>query len=157
MEGWALLVKVRVALAAPVVSGLKVMVKLALCPAGIVWGSEKPPIVKTELFVLAPVTVTVAPLAVKLPVAVPLDPTITLPSGRVLGDTVSCPTATVTPLPDTGTVRVGLLAVEVIVRLPLAAPAAAGENETVNVALCPALIVNGVVMPLTLNPVVTPT
>jgi hypothetical protein len=36
VEGWALLVKVRVAPAAPEVRGLKVMVKFALCPAGIV-------------------------------------------------------------------------------------------------------------------------
>jgi hypothetical protein len=36
VEGCALLVNVRVALAAPEVSGLKVIVKFALCPAAIV-------------------------------------------------------------------------------------------------------------------------
>jgi hypothetical protein len=45
--------------------------------------------VNTELFGLAAVTVTLAPLAVNVPVAVPLDPTTTLPRGRVLGDTPS--------------------------------------------------------------------
>ena len=45
--------------------------------------------VNTELFVLAAVTVTPAPPAVTVPVPVPLDPTITLPSARVLGDTLS--------------------------------------------------------------------
>ena len=35
-EGCALLVKVRVAVAAPAAVGLKVMVKFALCPAAIV-------------------------------------------------------------------------------------------------------------------------
>ena len=39
------------------------------------------------------------------------------------------------------------------VRFPLAAPAAAGANETVKVALCPPFRVSGVVIPLTLNPV----
>jgi len=35
VEGWALLAKVSVALAAPEVRGLNVMVKFALCPAAI--------------------------------------------------------------------------------------------------------------------------
>jgi len=109
--------------------------------------------VKAELFVLAAVTVTVAPLAVNVPLAVPLDPTMTLPSARVDGDALSCPTAVATPVPDTESVRVGLLAVEVIVRLPLTAPAAIGANETVNVEACPAFRVNGVVIPVTVSPV----
>jgi hypothetical protein len=50
-------------------------------------------------------------------------------------------------------VSVGLVAVDVTVRLPLIAPAAVGANLTVNVALCPPLSVNGVVIPLTLIPV----
>lgn len=63
-----------------------------------------------------------------------------------------------TPVPETGTVRVALLAVEITVTFPLAEPAAPGANVTVNVALCPAFSVAGVVIPLTLNPVpVTPT
>jgi hypothetical protein len=130
----------------------------ALWPAAIVCGSEKPPIVNTELFVPAAVTVTLAPLALTVPVAVPLDPTVTLPSGRVVGETLSCPTGLETPVPDTGIVKVGFVAFEVIVRFPLAAPVAVGANETVNVALCPPLRVKGVVIPVTLNPVpLTPT
>jgi len=89
VDGCALLVNVRVAVALPVTVGLNVIVKFALCPAAIVWGSENPPIVKTELLVLAAVTVTLAPLALRVPVAVPLDPTVTLPTLRVVGDTVS--------------------------------------------------------------------
>lgn len=51
-----------------------------------------------------------------------------------------------------------MLAVEITVRFPLAEPAEPGANVTVNVALCPALSVAGVVIPLTLNPFpVTPT
>src|SRR5208337_1309176 len=72
VEGWTLLVKVSVALAASVVSGLKVTVKGTLWPAGMVTGSDSPPTLNTESFVLAAVTVTLAPLALKLPDAVPL-------------------------------------------------------------------------------------
>jgi hypothetical protein len=157
VEGWALLVKVSVALAAPVVSGLNVTVNGTLLPAGIVTGNDKPPTLKTELFELAAVTVTLAPLAVKLPDAVPLVPTTTLPRGRVAGLTLSCPTA-VTPVPDNGIVRVGFDAFEVIVTLPLTAPAEGGLNDTLKVALCPEVSVTGAAIPLTLNPLpLTPT
>jgi len=44
--------------------------------------------------------------------------------------------------------RVEFDAFEVIVRLPLTAPAAAGANFTVKVVLCPALNVRGRVSPL---------
>ena len=44
-----------------------------------------------ELLELAAVTVTFVPLAVRLPDAVPLVPTTTLPKPRVVGATVSCP------------------------------------------------------------------
>jgi len=56
-------------------------------------------------------------------------------------------------VPDRGTVRVGFEAVDVIVTVPLAAPDAVGAKLTVNVALCPAVRVTGVVIPLTVNPV----
>jgi len=88
-DGWALLVNVSVAPAEPATVGLNVMEKEALCPAAMVWGRENPPIVKTELLVLAPVTVTLAPVAVTVPLAVPLDPTVTFPSARVPGDTLN--------------------------------------------------------------------
>lgn len=63
------------------------MVNAALCPDGMVAGRERPPMLNAELFVLAAVTVTLPPLAVKLPEAVPLCPTTTLPSARVAGVT----------------------------------------------------------------------
>lgn len=75
VEGCALLVNVSVPLTDPVVEGLKVTVNVALFPARIVTGRDKPLILNTELFELAAVTVTFAPLAVKVPEAVPLDPT----------------------------------------------------------------------------------
>ena len=147
-----MLVKVRVALAAPDVCGLKVTVNGALWPAGIVRGSERPPTLKIELFVLAAVTVTFAPLAVKLPEAVPLVPATTLPRPKVVGATVNCPTAVV-PVPVSGIVNVGFDAVEVIVTLPLAATADCEVNETLKLAACPAVSVTGAVIPLKLNPV----
>jgi len=89
VEGCALLVNVSVALTAPVVLGLNVTVNGRLCPAAIDAGSDMPPTLNTELFVLAAVTVTVAPLAVKDPDAVPLVPTTTFPSGSVVGLTLN--------------------------------------------------------------------
>jgi hypothetical protein len=152
VPGWALLVKVSTALTAPATCGLKVTVNEVLLPACIVAGRESPPTLKTELFVLAAVTVTLAPLAVKLPDDVPLLPATTFPSPNVVGETVSWPTA-VTPVPESGTLSVGSVAVDVIATLPVTSPADEGVKETLKVALCPAFRANGVVIPLTLNPV----
>ena len=147
-----MLVKVSVALAAPDTCGLKVTVNEALWPAGMVTGSERPLTLNTELFELTAVTVTFAPLAVRLPDAVPLVPTTALPRGRVVGETASCPAAAV-PVPESGIVSVELDAFEVMVTLPLALAAEGGVNVTLNVALCPAVSVTGAVIPLRLNPV----
>lgn len=150
VEGDALLVKVRVAVSEPVTSGLKVTVNDALCPAGMVAGSDKPLIVNKELFELAPVTVTFAPLAVRIPVAVPLVPSTTLPTAMV-AVALSCPVATV-PVPDRGIASEGFEPVEVTVTLPLTVPAETGAKVTLKVALCPALSVAGVEIPLTEKP-----
>jgi hypothetical protein len=147
-----LLVKVSVALTAPVTRGLNVTVNGTLWPAGIVTGSDNPPTLNTVLLEFAAVTVTLAPLATRLPDAVPLVPTTTLPRPSVVGLTVSCPAAAV-PVPDNGTLSIGFEAFEVIVMLPLALPADAGAKETVKLALCPAVSVTGAVIPLRLNPV----
>lgn len=147
-----MLVNVSVALAPPDVCGAKVTVNEALWPAGIVAGRDSPLRLNAELFELTAVTVTFAPLAVRLPDAVPLVPTTTLPRARVVGVTVSCPVAAV-PVPETGIVREGLDAVDVMVMLPLALAADCGANVTLKVALWPAVSVTGVVIPLKLNPV----
>jgi hypothetical protein len=153
LEGCALLVKVRVPLAAPVAVGLKVTVNEALCPAGIVTGRDKPLMLNTALDELAAVTVTLAPLAVRVPDPVPVSPTWTLPRARAVGATVSCPGVVAVPVPESGTTKVGSDALEVIVTLPVTAPADGGVNKTLNVTLCPAVSVTGVEIPLTLNPV----
>jgi hypothetical protein len=105
-----------------------------------------------ELLELAAVTVTFVPLAVRLPDAVPLVPTTTLPKPRVVGVTVSWPAAAV-PVPDSGIVSVGLVAFEVTVTLPLAFAADCGVNVILKVALWPAVSVTGAVIPLRPNPV----
>ena len=141
------------AVTAPEVVGLNVTVNGTLDPAGIVTGSDSPPTLNTELFEFAAVTVTLAPVAFRLPDAVPLFPTTTLPSGKVAGVTVSVPVAAAVPVPDSGIVSVGLDPSEVIVRLPLALPADVGVNVTLKLALWPEVSVTGAVIPLKLNPV----
>jgi hypothetical protein len=79
-----------------------------------------------------------------------LLPTVTLPKLRLLGFDPKVPA--VTPVPDNAMVSVGLEAFDVMVTVPLAAPAAAGANFTLKVALCPAVNVTGAVIPLRLNP-----
>jgi len=79
-----------------------------------------------------------------------LLPTVTLPKLRLAGLAPSVPGAT--PVPDRGMVNVGFEALDVRVRFPLAPPADDGVNETVKVALWPAVKVTGVVIPLKLNP-----
>src|ERR1700688_3106381 len=102
-----------------------------------VTGRERPPTLNTELFELAAVTVTFAPLAVRLPDAVPLVPRAWLPRASRVRVTVSCPAAAV-PVADRGMVSVGLDAVELMVTLPLALAADVPVNVTVKEALCPA-------------------
>jgi hypothetical protein len=77
--------------------------------------------------------------------------TVTLPKLRLVGFDPTAPSAI--PVPDNGTVRVGFEAFDVTVRLPLALPADCGVKTTVKVALCPAVSVTGVVIPLRLYPV----
>ena len=79
-----------------------------------------------------------------------LFPTVTLLKLRLVGLAPNVPGAT--PVPDNGIVSVGFEALDVMVRLPLALPGDDGAKETLKVALCPAVSVTGVVIPLKLNP-----
>jgi len=151
VEGVALLVNVNVALTEPGVRGLKVMVKEALLPDAIVAGNESPLTVNTELFVLAPVTVTLPFVAVSVPVVVPLLPSTTLPTARVVGLTESWALAAVVPVPVNVAVVVEGVALLVNVSVALAAPVVRGLNVTVNDALLPDAIVTGNESPLTVN------
>lgn len=78
-------------------------------------------------------------------------PTGTLPKVRLVGFDPSAPGAI--PVAVSGMVSVGFDAVEVTVTLPLTLPAAEGVRLTLKVAVCPAVNVAGVVIPLTPNPV----
>ena len=126
------------------------MVNGTLCPAGIVTGSDNPLIVNAELFVLAAVTVTLAPLAFKLPEPVPVPPLTTLPMASVDGEILSCPTAAV-PVPVSVAVDVDGWPLLVTVSVALADPTAVGLNVIVKGTLCPAAIVTGSESPLIVN------
>jgi hypothetical protein len=147
-----LLLKVKVPLAAPVAVGLKVTVNGTLWPTVIVAGRDNPLKVNTALFDVAAVTVTLAPLAVRVPDAAPLVPTTTLPRAKLVGERTSCPVAAV-PVPDRAMVRVGLEALEVMVTVPVALPGTVGAKVTLKVAFWPEVSVTGAVMPLMVKPV----
>jgi hypothetical protein len=74
----------------------------------------------------------------------------TLPKLRLVGFDPSAPAAT--PVPDRGIFKVGFDAVEVIATLPLTAPAVVGANDTLKLALWPAVSVKGAVIPLSVYP-----
>ena len=74
-----------------------------------------------------------------------------MPKFRLAGFEVIGPAAA--PLPERLIVNTELVAFEVIVMLPLAAPDAVGWNDALKLALCPAARVKGAVSPLMVNPV----
>src|SRR6266478_5987411 len=122
----ALLKKVRLPLAAPLAFGVKVTVKNADCPAAMVFGNVIPDSTNSLLSLLPEVTVTDAPLAVRLPLREVLVFTTTLPKLSVPGETESWPAAA--PVPDRAMLRVEFDASETIARLPLTAPVEVGAN-----------------------------
>lgn len=112
----------------------------------IVTGKEIPLSVNSELLELPEVTVTFDPLAVRVPVRFALFPMVTLPNGRDVGDTARV--AGFVPVPDSGIDSVGLGALEVSVKVPLALPADVGAKVTVKLTLWPAVSVCGRLKPL---------
>jgi hypothetical protein len=129
----ALLVNDKFAEVAPLVPGVKVTVKAADWPALSVAGSEIPERENSLLVKLAELIVTVAPLAVRLPFSAELEPTVTLPKLRLVGDTANVPEDV--PVPESTTMRGELEAFDTTDRFPVTAPAAAGVKVTVNVTL----------------------
>lgn len=142
---------VRLPLTAPAADGANLTVNEVLCPAFNVRGSVSPlkvnPVPVTDA---AEIVRLVPPLFVKVSDWVLLLPTCTLPKAMLAGFGDNPPW--VTPVPESGMLKVGLEPLEVIVRLPLTAPAADGANFTVNDVLCPAFSVRGRVSPLKLKP-----
>ena len=129
----ALLAKLRLADAEPEACGAKVTVNGAEFPAAMVSGSEIPLSANSVLLKLADDTVTLAPVAVSVPLLAKLVPTVTLPKPRLVGPRASCPGAI--PLALNGMPRFGLEASEVMDREPLMLPAAAGAKVTLKVKL----------------------
>ena len=80
-----------------------------------------------------------------------LLPTGTLPNAKLVWFAVRVPC--VTPVPESGMLKLGFEPVEVMLMLPLAAPLAVGLKSTVKDVLWPAVNVIGRVSPLKLNPV----
>ena len=97
----------------------------------IVTGNDNPLSTNSELLLVAEETVTVAPLALSVPVWLLLLPTLTLPKAIVVGATVNVPPAV--PVPERGKARLGLGAFDVSVSVPVTFPAALGENNTLKV------------------------
>lgn len=91
----------------PAAVGLKVTVKGTLCPAGTVIGNDKPLTLNRGLLMLSLLIVTLAPEALRVPDALPLLPTVTLPKLSDAGLTASCPTGA-TPVPLRDSVAVGV-------------------------------------------------
>lgn len=147
----ALLAKVALSEAVPLACGVNVMVNDALCPAEIVKGNEIPLRTNSDVPVEPEDMVTLAPVALRLPVRFLATPTFTLPKLKVAGETVNCPAAV--PVPESEIVRLGLEALETTEMLPVTAPADWGANIALNVMLCPAVKVCGKPRPGTLNPV----
>ena len=96
-------------------------------------GNEIPLSANSGLVTLADDTVTLAPVAVSVPLLAKLVPTVTLPKPRLVGPRASWPGAV--PVALKGMPRFGLEASEVMEREPLTLPAAAGVKVTLNVKL----------------------
>src|SRR5450631_2726882 len=74
-----------------------------------------------------------------------------LPKARLAGFAIKSPC--VTPVPESGMLKLEFEPLDVMLTLPLTAPLVVGENRTVNEVLWPAFSVKGNVSPLKLNPV----
>ena len=101
---------------------------------------------------LACVMVTdIPPVLVSVSERFVLLPTCVLLNARLAGLAESVPA--VTPVPESEMLRFGSDPLDVMARLPLAAPLALGLKSTVKDVLWPELNVNGNDNPLRLNPV----
>jgi len=93
----------------------------------------------------------VPPVLVRVSVSDFEVPTWMLPKARLVEFGVRAPC--VTPVPESGMLKLRFAPFEVTLTLPLAAPLAVGEKSTVKDVLWPAANVKGKVSPLKLNPV----
>ena len=142
---------VKLPLAAPLALGEKTTVNEVLWPEFSVTGSVSPPKLNPVPLAVTAETVRLdPPLLVKVSDKLELLPSCTLPKPTLVGFAVSAPR--VTPVPESGMLKVGFEPLDVMAMLPLAAPLPVGANITVNDALWPALNVKGKAKPLRVKP-----
>jgi hypothetical protein len=149
----AVLAKEAVADAAPDEPGAKFTVNVTGWVVVTVTGNVRPLIENSEGFAplkLTEVTETLAPVALSVPVCVPVVPTTTLPALTAVA--LRVPWLCVTAVPLRVTLRAGFVASESIMTLPLTLPADLGAKVTLKEALCPGVRINGVVSPEMLKP-----
>ena len=130
----ALDVMVTFPVADPDTVGANLTAKVVLCPAFKMKGAVIPLRVKPDPLTAACEIVRLEPPEfVNVPDSNCVPPTLTVPKARVVGFEVIVPVAA--PIPDNGTVRLGLEAFEVMVMLPPADPEIVGANFTLKVVL----------------------
>jgi hypothetical protein len=138
-------------LALPAEVGENLAVNEVLCPAPSVKGVDIPLTLKPVPDALACEIVRLAlPEFVRVTVWGLLLPTFTDPKFTLEGLAASCPWV---PVPDRAIAAGEPGALLTIEMLPEAAPAEVGAKTAANEALLPALMLIGIVAPLTLNPV----
>lgn len=126
--------------------------KVVLCPAVKVNGVVIPLRVKPAPVSVALLIVTLEPPElVMVAVCFWFLPTCTVPNAMMFDPVLSDPG--VTPVPERATLNEAFEASLVMATLPVALPADVGANFTEKLALCPAAIVAGILIPLMLNPV----
>ena len=142
-----LLLKIKLADAAPEACGLKVAVNDTLLPAPMVTGNARPVRENSESLTLAEETTTLAPEALRVPVLFALDPTVTLPKLSDPGETLRPPEEPAVPVK--GTVKAALF--EITEMLPLTVVVLVGVKVTLSVMLCPGVKVSGNPGPVKVN------
>lgn len=130
----ALDVMVKFPPADPETVGANFTAKVVLCPAFSVKGAVIPLRLKPNPLTAACEIVRLEPPEfVNVPDSSCVPPTLTVPKARVVGFEVIVPAAA--PIPDNGTVRLGLEPFELMVMLSLAGPETVGVNFTRKVVL----------------------
>ena len=117
----------------PAALGVNLIVTVTPLPELSESGNAGPVTLYAALLDTALETVTLpGPLLLRVPNKVLVWPNTTLPKAMEEGFSVKVPAR---PVPDKGMDTVGLLALEITVRLPLTVPLAVGLNNTLNVTL----------------------
>jgi hypothetical protein len=152
LESEALEVIRMVPLAAPAAAGEKSAVNDVLWPAVNIKGKVRPLKLKPEpLATAAEMVRLVPPELVRIPLIDFELPSWTFPKLKLEGFETRSSLATL--VPESATASVLLLALDLIVRVPVAGPVPEGSKVTAKLALCPTLSVTGRVGPVKLNPV----